>query len=172
MCKSYFLIAVSIDCIQRIAKQNRTSRVYQSVAEERAIERYSSTLLRRKNRSQIQQKVDTLQNFLLKEISVLRREMKDSIRTTVASNTEKFIDINQFPRVGKNLKLFLEECRNKDKIYLNGKSQTFFIKITQLHFRNQKNQKQNLEIQGILITVGYRPTETFSRFDWLSEGES
>ena len=141
MCKSYFLIAVSIDCIQRIAKQNRTSRVYQSVAEERAIERYSSTLLRRKNRSQIQQKVDTLQNFLLKEISVLRREMKDSIRTT-----EKFIDINQFPRVGKNLKLFLEECRNKDKIYLNGKSQTFFIKITQLHFRNQKNHKQNLEI--------------------------
>ena len=46
------------------------------------------------------------------------------------------------------------------------------MKITQLHFRNQKNQKQNLEIQGILITVGYRPTETFSRFDWLSEGES
>ena len=98
--------------------------------------------------------------------------MKDSIRTTVTSNTGKFSDISQFPGVGKNLKLFFEECRNKDKIYLNGKLQTFFMKITQLHFRNQKNQKQNLEIQGILITVGYRPTETFSRFDWLSEGES
>ena len=57
-----------------------------------------------------------LENFVLKEISHLRHEMKDLIRMTVTANTGQVSDDNEFSGVDKNLKFLLEKCRNKDKI--------------------------------------------------------
>ena len=51
-----------------------------------------------------------------KEISDLRREMKDLIRTTVTANTGQVSNYNEFSGVDENLKFLREECRNKDKI--------------------------------------------------------
>ena len=61
---------------------------------------------------------------------------------------------------------------------MNGKSQTILMKITQLKFRNQKNQKQfrnlkcPLKINNVRNNSNREPTEIFHRFDCLSEDES
>ena len=66
--------------------------------------------------SELEQRLDMLQNFFLKQISDLRREMKDLVRTTVTANTGQVSDDNEFSRVDENLKFLRNECRNKDKI--------------------------------------------------------
>lgn len=40
-----------------------------------------------------------LQNLFLKEISDVRREMKDFIRTKITSNTDQVSDFNEFSGV-------------------------------------------------------------------------
>ena len=66
--------------------------------------------------SELEQRLDMLQNFFLKEISDLRCEMKDFIRTAVTANTGQVSDDNEFSGVDENRKFLREECRSKDKI--------------------------------------------------------
>ena len=66
--------------------------------------------------SQLEHRLDMLQNFFLKEISSLRREIKDLIRTKVTANKGQISDVNEFLRVDENLNFLRDKCRNKDKI--------------------------------------------------------
>lgn len=60
----------------------------------------------------------------------------------------------------------------------DGRSQTFPIKIPQLKFRNQNNQKHNLKMPSThwrLIksqNSNREPITTFNRFDCISKGQS
>ena len=64
--------------------------------------------------SELEQRLDMFQNFFLEEISDLRLEMKDLIRTIITTNTCQVSDVNEFSGVGENLKFLREECRNKN----------------------------------------------------------
>ena len=56
-----------------------------------------------------------LQNFFIKKLSDLRREMKYLVRTEVSANTDQFSDANEFSAVDENLSFLRQECGNKDK---------------------------------------------------------
>ena len=127
-----------------------------------------------------------LQNFFLKEISDLRREMKDLIRTTVTANTGQVSDDNEFSGVNENLKFLREECHNKDKIidillenlfewentnvsYKGNSAKFSQSKISETEFRNPKRL---LKINNVRNNSNREPIKTFNRFDCLSEDES
>lgn len=65
--------------------------------------------------SELQQKLDVLQNFFIKKLSDLKPEMKDLVRTEVSVNTDQFSDADEFSAVDENLSFLRQECSNKDK---------------------------------------------------------
>ena len=127
-----------------------------------------------------------LQNFFLKEISDLRREMKDLIRTTVTADTIQVSDVNEFSGVDEKLKFLREECRNKDKIINILLENLFEREITNVSYKDNsikfsqskksetefRNPKGPLKISNVTYNSNREPIKIFNRFDCLSEDES
>ena len=136
--------------------------------------------------SELEQRLDMLQNFFLKEISDLRREMKDLIRTTVTADTVQVSDVNEFSGVDENLKFLREECRNKDKIINILLENLFEREITNVSYKDNsvkfsqskksetefRNPKGPLKISNVRYNSNREPIKIFNRFDCLSEDVS
>ena len=136
--------------------------------------------------SELEERLDMLQNCFLKEIFDLRREMKDLIRTTVTADTVQVSDVNEFSGVDENLKFLREECRNKDKIINILLENLFEREITNVSYRDNsikfsqskksetefRNPKGPLKISNVRYNSNREPIKTFNRFDCLSEDES
>ena len=90
-----------------------------------------------------------LQNLFPKELSDLRREMKDLIRTKVTVNTAQVSDIKKLLGVDENLKFLREDYRNKDKLISILLESSFEREITNVSCKDKKNQKLNLEISSV-----------------------
>ena len=90
-----------------------------------------------------------LQNLFPKELSDLRREMKDLIRTKVRVNTAQVSDIKKLLGVDENLKFLREDYRNKDKLISILLESSFEREITNVSCKDKKNQKLNLEISSV-----------------------
>ena len=131
--------------------------------------------------SELEQRLDMLQNFFLQETSNLRREMKDLIRTTFTANTDQVSDDNEFSGVDENLKFLRDECRNKDKIisillenlferentnvsYKDNSAKFSQSKMSETEFRNPKRP---LKINSIRNNSNREPLTTFNRFDFI-----
>ena len=127
-----------------------------------------------------------LQNFFLKEISDLRREMKDLVRTTVTANTGQASDDNEFSGADENLKFLRNECRNKDKIINILLKNLFERENTNVSYKDNsvkfsqrkisetelRNPKRSLKINSVRNYSNREPIKTFNRFDCLSDDES
>ena len=90
-----------------------------------------------------------LQNLFPKELSDLRREMKDLIRTKVTVNTAQVSDIKKLLGVDENLKFLREDYRNKDNLISILLESSFEREITNVSCKDKKNQKLNLEISSV-----------------------
>ena len=136
--------------------------------------------------SELEERLDMLQNCFLKEIFDLRCEMKDLIRTTVTADTVQVSDVNEFSGVDENLKFLREECRNKDKIINILLENLFEREITNVSYRDNsikfsqskksetefRNPKGPLKFSNVRYNSNREPIKTFNRFDCLSEDES
>ena len=90
-----------------------------------------------------------LQNLFPKELSDLRREMKDLIRTKVTVDTAQVSDIKELLGVDVNLKFLPEDYHNKDKIISILLESLFEREITNVSWKDKKKQKLNLEISSV-----------------------
>ena len=90
-----------------------------------------------------------LQNLFPKELSDLRREMKDLIRTKVTVDTAQVSDIKELLGVDVNLKFLPEDYRNKDKIISILLESLFEREITNVSWKDKKKQKLNFEISSV-----------------------
>ena len=59
--------------------------------------------------SELSTEVRCYKSFFFKEISDLRREMKDLIQTKITANTNQVGDVNEFLEVDENLKFLQKE---------------------------------------------------------------